>query len=59
MMFSIAITREEFRVSTAFGMDVFVIIFIGRKQLDIAIGSSVLWVADIPILPLVIMQLNV
>ena len=32
-----------------------VVIFIGRKQLDIVIGSSVLGVAGIPILPLAIM----
>ena len=54
-LFSIAITRGEFRVSAASGMDLFVIIFIGKKQLDILVGSSVLGVADIPILPLAIM----
>ena len=52
----IAITRGEFRVSAPSGMDLFVIIFIARKQLDIVIGRSVLGVAGIPILPLAIMQ---
>ena len=51
-LFRIAITKGEFKVSAPSGMDLFVIIFIGRKQLDVAIGSSVLVVAGIPILPL-------
>ena len=55
-LFCIAITRGEFRVSAASEMDLFVIIFIAGKQLDIVIGSSVLGVAGIPILPLAIMQ---
>ena len=55
-MFCIAITREEIRVSAASRMDLFVIIFIGRKHLYIVIGGSVLGVAGIPILPLAIMQ---
>ena len=55
-LFCIAITRGEFRVSAASGMDLFLIISIGKKQLDIVIGSSVLGVVGIPVLPLVIMQ---
>ena len=54
--FCIAITRGEFMVSAASEMDLFLIIFIGKKQLDIVIGSSVLGVAGIPILPLTIIQ---
>ena len=46
-LFCIAITRGEFRVSAVSGMDLFVIVFIGRKQLDIVIGSSVLGVVGI------------
>ena len=52
--FCIAITRGELMVSAASGMDLFVIIFIARKQLDIAIGSSVLELAGILIRPLAI-----
>ena len=55
-LFCIAMTRGEFMVSAASGMDLFVMIFIGRKQLDIVIGSSVLGVAGIPILSLAIIQ---
>ena len=55
-LFCIAITSGEFRVSAASGMDLFMIVFIGRKQLDIVIGSSVLGVVGIPILPLAIMM---
>ena len=55
-LFCIAITRGEFRVSAASGSDLFIIIFIGRKQLVIVIGSSVLGVAGIPILPMAIIQ---
>ena len=58
-LFCIAITRGEFSFSAASGMDLFVLIFIGRKQLDIVIGSSVLGVAGIPIQPLAIMQKNI
>ena len=58
-LFCIAITRGEFRVSAASGMDLFVLIFIGRKQLDIVIGSSVSGVVGIPIQPLAIMQKNI
>ena len=43
-LFYIAITRGEFRVSAASGMDLFLIISFGKKQLDIVIGSSVLGV---------------
>ena len=53
---SIAIARGEFRVYAASGMDLFLIISIGMKQLDIVIGSSVLGVAGTPILPLAITQ---
>ena len=55
-LFCIAIVRNEFRVSAASWMDVFVIIFIDKKQLDIVIGSSVLGVVGVPILPLAIIQ---
>ena len=55
-LFCIVITRGEIRVSAASGIDLFAIIFIGRKQLDIVMGSLVLGVACIPILPLAIMQ---
>ena len=54
--FCIAITRGEFRVYAASGMDLFVIIFIDRKQLDIFMESSVLGVAGILILPLAIIR---
>ena len=53
---SIAITRGECKVSAASGMDLYLIISIGMKQLDIAIGSTLLGVAGIPIVPLVIIQ---
>ena len=56
-LFCIAITRGEFRVSATFGMDL--PSGIGRKQLGIVIGSSVLGVAGTPILPLAIMQENI
>ena len=52
----IAITRGGFGVSAASGMYLFVIIFIDSKQLDIVIGSSVLGVVGISILPPAIMQ---
>ena len=52
----IAFTRGEFRFSAASGMDLLLIISIGLKQLDIVIGSSVLELAGIPILPLAIIQ---
>ena len=55
-LFCIAITRGEFRVSVASVMDLFLILSIGKKELDIAIGSSILGVAGIPILPLAIIQ---
>ena len=55
-LFYIAITRGEFGVFAAFSMDLFVIISIGKRQLDIVIGSSVLGVAVILILTLVIIQ---
>ena len=55
-LFCIAITRGEFRVSAASGIDLVLIISIGKKQLDIVIGSSVLEVVGIPIPPLVIIQ---
>ena len=58
-LFCIAITRGKFRFSAASGMDLFVLTFIGRKQLDIVIGSSVSGVAGIPIQPLAIMQKNI
>ena len=32
ILFCIAVTREEFRVSAASGMDLFAIIFICKKQ---------------------------
>ena len=41
-------------VSAASGMDLLMIIFIARKQLDIAIGSLVLEIAGILIRPLAI-----
>ena len=46
----ISITRGEFVVSAAFAMDLFVIIFIRKKQLGIVIGSSVLREAGMSIL---------
>ena len=58
-LFNIAINRGEFRVYAAYqGIlgYLFVIIIIGRKELDIVIGSSVLGVAGISILPLAIIQ---
>ena len=55
-LFCIAITRGEFKVSAVSGMELFLIIFIGRKKLEIVIERSVLGVAGIPILPLAIMQ---
>ena len=55
-MFCIAVTRRESRISAASGMDLSMIIFIASKQLDIAIGSSVLGVVGIPILPLAVFQ---
>ena len=55
-LFYIVITKRKFRVSAASGMDLFLIISFGKKQLDIVIGSSVLGVAGIPILPLAIIQ---
>ena len=51
---SIAIARGEFMVSAASGMDLFLTISIGKKQGDIVIGSSVLGIAGILILPLAI-----
>ena len=54
-LFCIAITRGEFKVSATSGMDLFVMIFICRRQLDIVIGSSVLGVAGTSILPLAVM----
>ena len=53
---SIAITQGEFRVSAVSGMNLFLIISIGMKQLDIVILSSVAGVGGIPILPLAIIQ---
>ena len=47
-LFCIAITKEEFRVSAMSGMDLFVITFIVRRQLDIIIGGYVLGVAVCP-----------
>ena len=55
-LFCIVITRGEIKVSAASGLDLFAIIFIGRRQLDIVMGSSVLGVACIPILPLASIQ---
>ena len=52
----IAFTRGEFRFSAVSGMDLLLIISIALKQLDIVIGSSVLGLAGIPILPLAIIQ---
>ena len=54
--FCIAIIKGEFRVCAASGIDLFVIIFIYRKQLDIVMESSVLGVAGILILPLAIIR---
>ena len=53
-LYCIAVTRGESRVSAASGMDLSLIIFIALGQLDIAMGSSVLGIAGIPILPLAI-----
>ena len=55
-LFYIAITRGEFGVFAAVSMDLFVIMSIGKKQLDFVIESSVLGVASFSILPLVIIQ---
>ena len=49
-------TRGKFGASVASGIDLFLIISIGMKHLDIVIGSSVLEVAGIPVLPLAIIQ---
>ena len=54
--FCIAIIKGEFRVCVASGIDLFVIILIYRKQLDIVMESSVLGVAGILILPLAIIR---
>ena len=55
-LFCIAITRGKFRVTAASGMDLFLIICIRKKQLDIVIRSSVLGVVGILILSVAIIQ---
>ena len=55
-MFHVSLVKSAFRVFAMSGMDLFVIIFIGKKQLDFVIGSSVLGVVGILILPLAILQ---
>ena len=55
-LFSITITRKEIRVYVTSWIDLFMILFIGSKQLGIVIGSSVLEIESIPVLPLAIIQ---